>query len=76
MGGGAKRAGIGAADPIVVGDGSWIGARAVILGGATIGSGCIIGAGAVVLPGIYEANTLLAGVPARVIKKLPEGPHD
>lgn len=34
--------------PVTIGDGVWIGARAMILKGVTIGSGAIIGAGAIV----------------------------
>lgn len=41
-----KRAGTDVMQPIVVGDGVMIGARAVILGGVRIGAGCVIGAGA------------------------------
>ena len=66
-----RRAGKGRTDDIEVGDGTWIGARCVILGGATIGSGCIIAAGSVVIPGDYPDNVLLAGVPAQVKKTLP-----
>ena len=42
-----------------------IGSGAVILGGVTIGEGAIIGAGAVVTKD-EPANTVVAGVPARV----------
>lgn len=34
--------------PIVIGDGVWIGTRAIILGGVTVGENAVIGAGAVV----------------------------
>jgi virginiamycin A acetyltransferase len=47
----------------------WVGQRAVVLAGARIGSGCVIGAGSVVPRGEYEPYTVLAGVPARPIKK-------
>lgn len=66
----ARRAGPGTARSVLVGDGCWIGARVVILGGAEIGTGCVIAAGAVVLPGSYAANSLLAGVPAKPVRVL------
>lgn len=56
--------------PITVGDGCWIGARAVILPGIRVGSGCVIGAGAVVTKDC-DPNGLYAGVPARRIRDLP-----
>jgi maltose O-acetyltransferase len=65
-----RRAGPGTARSVSVGDGCWIGARVVILGGAEIGTGCVIAAGAVVLPGSYAANSLLVGVPAKPVRML------
>lgn len=53
---------------ITVGDHVWIGARSVILQGVTIGEGAVIAAGSVVTKDI-PAYTVVAGVPARVIKK-------
>jgi maltose O-acetyltransferase len=52
--------------PITVGNGSWIGAGAMILGGITIGDGCIIAAGSVVTKDC-ASNTMYGGVPARPI---------
>jgi maltose O-acetyltransferase len=54
---------------IVIQDGSWVGARAVVMGPVTIGSGCIVAAGAVVVKDC-EPNGLYAGVPARRVKEL------
>jgi carbonic anhydrase/acetyltransferase-like protein (isoleucine patch superfamily) len=52
-----------------VGDGCLIGIKAVILGGAVIGEGCIIAAGAVVKENaVIPARSLVAGVPARVLR--------
>lgn len=65
----SRRAGEGVAAAITVGDGCWIGARCVLLGGVTIGPGTIIAAGAVVV-GNLPANVLAAGVPARVMRVL------
>lgn len=54
--------------PIKIGDNVWVGAKATILGGNTIGDGAIIGAGAVVTKNV-ERNTVVVGVPARVVKE-------
>jgi maltose O-acetyltransferase len=59
-----RRAGVGYPLPITVGDGSWVGTGAVLLGGASVGSASILAAGALLLPGDYPADTLLAGCPA------------
>lgn len=53
---------------IHIGNHVWIGVRAVILKGVTIGDGAIIAAGAVVTKDVPQ-NTLVGGVPARVIKE-------
>ncbi|GAB4448228.1 MAG: hypothetical protein OHK0015_52820 [Chloroflexi bacterium OHK40] len=51
---------------IVIGDDAWIGARAVVLGGAQIGVGAIVGAGAVV-DGPVPDYAIVAGNPARIV---------
>ncbi len=65
-----SRAGNDTCAPIVIGDGTWIAAGAIVLPGVTIGPGCVIAAGAVVR-GDCAPNTLNAGVPARAIRDLP-----
>jgi acetyltransferase-like isoleucine patch superfamily enzyme len=55
--------------PITVGDDVWIGCGAIIIGGVTIGDGAVVAAGAVVVKDI-PANTMVGGVPARLIKHL------
>lgn len=54
---------------IFIGNNCWIGAKATILDGANIGDGCIVAAGAVVTKGYYSANSIIGGVPAKLIKK-------
>jgi acetyltransferase-like isoleucine patch superfamily enzyme len=52
---------------------SWIGARAVILKGVTVGRSAIVAAGAVVARDV-PPFTIVAGVPARVLKKRAGSP--
>lgn len=54
--------------PITIGDGVWIGARAIILPGVTIGEGAVVAAGAVVTKNV-EPWTVVGGNPAKFIKK-------
>lgn len=54
--------------PIKIGNRVWIGMNAVILKGVTIGDGAVVAAGAVVNHDV-PANSLVAGVPAKVIKQ-------
>jgi acetyltransferase-like isoleucine patch superfamily enzyme len=46
----------------------WIGCNVTILSGVTIGSGCVIAAGAVVTKS-YPENSVIGGVPARLIRE-------
>lgn len=55
--------------PVVIGDDVWIGANAVILPGVTIGRHVVVAAGAVVTKDVPDYS-LVAGVPAKEIKKL------
>ncbi|MGB4589434.1 MAG: DapH/DapD/GlmU-related protein [Clostridiaceae bacterium] len=55
--------------PISIGNNVWIGANATVLPGVTIGDGAIIAAGAVVNRDV-SVNTIVGGVPARLLKKI------
>lgn len=74
VGAGAVLAGViepANANPVVVEDNVLIGANAVILEGVRIGKNSVVAAGAIVTEDVPE-NTVVAGVPARIIKKTDE----
>ncbi|MGS0525726.1 DapH/DapD/GlmU-related protein [Zobellia nedashkovskayae] len=49
------------AEPIFIGDNTWLGENVSILPGTKIGEGCIVGANSVV-SGVFEKNQIIAGV--------------
>ena len=57
------------ASPIVIEDGAWLGAGAIVLPGRRVGSEAVVGAGAVVTRDVAP-RTVVAGNPARVIRRL------
>ncbi len=67
----SHRAGASASAPIRIGDGTWIGAGAIVLPGVTIGNGSVVASGSVVTSDV-EANSLVGGVPARVLRRLED----
>jgi acetyltransferase-like isoleucine patch superfamily enzyme len=54
--------------PVWIGDKVWIGAHAIVLKGVTIGDAAVVAAGSVVTSDV-PARTVVAGVPARVIRR-------
>lgn len=52
---------------VVIGNHVWIGTRAIIMKGVHIGDGAIVAAGAIVTKDV-PANSIVAGVPAKVIR--------
>ena len=59
------------ARPIHIGKNCFIGCNSIILKGTEIGDNCIVGAGAVVA-GKFEDNVVIAGNPAKIIRRLGE----
>jgi len=61
--------------PVTIGDGAWIGPRAVILPGVNVGSGSVVDAGAVVNKDV-AAQTRVGGMPAMLLETFdePSGP--
>jgi maltose O-acetyltransferase len=68
------RAGTSFFAEIVIEDGCWLASRCTVLPGVTIGAGAIVAAGSVVTRDVPR-HTLVAGVPARVVRELEEGPE-
>ena len=61
-----------AEDPVEIGPGSWLGAGAIVLPGTRRGRNTVVGAGAVVR-GDFPDHAVLAGVPARVVRRYEPG---
>ena len=55
--------------PIHIGKRVWIGANATVTSGVTIGDNAVVAAGAVVNRDV-PANTIVGGVPAKIIKTI------
>ena len=64
-----ERDGAAASGPIVIGDDAWLATRAMVLKGVTVGRGAVVAAGAVVTKDV-PPYTVVAGVPARVVRRL------
>lgn len=56
--------------PIKIGRNCWLGAGAVVLPGVCLGDNTIVGANAVVTKSFEEGNVVIAGVPAKVLRRL------
>lgn len=54
--------------PVEIGDGCWLGEKVMIMPGVTLGKKCIAAAGAVVTKS-FPDYSLVAGVPAKLIKR-------
>lgn len=74
IGAGAVVAGViepASAIPVVIGDNVLVGANAVILEGVQVGEGAVVAAGAIVTQDV-PAHAVVAGSPAKVIKKVDD----
>ncbi len=58
--------------PVRIGNGSWLGTGVVVLPGTVLGRNVVVGAGAVVR-GNFPDNCVIAGVPARVVRRYVPG---
>jgi putative colanic acid biosynthesis acetyltransferase WcaF len=56
--------------PVEIGDGAWLAARSLVLGGVTVGANAVVAAGSVVVKDVPPA-VIVAGQPARVIAPRP-----
>lgn len=66
------RKGIVQIDPIHISQGCWIGAHVTITAGSVIGEGSLVAAGAVIPQKTFPDHAFLGGVPAQVLKILPD----
>lgn len=60
--------------PVVLKTGCWLGAGAVILSGVTVGRNAVVAANAVVTKDVPDF-TVVGGVPAKVLKTIPQEPR-
>ena len=61
--------------PIYIGKRAWLGANVTVLPGVSIGDGAVIAAGAVVTKDV-PANSIAAGIPAKIIKTIERTEQD
>jgi acetyltransferase-like isoleucine patch superfamily enzyme len=57
---------------IIIGNNCWIGINSILLPGIHLGNHTIVGAGSVVAKSFPEGDLLIAGNPAKIIKKIPK----
>lgn len=60
---------INAAGDIIIGDHVWIGQNVTVLKGSIIQNDSVVGSGAIVTGKYFVPNVILAGIPAKIVKK-------
>lgn len=70
-----RRKSLGVTAPVKIGNDVWIGSNVTILPGVTLGNNVVVAAGAVVTKDVPD-NSLVGGVPARLLKTLPNDVED
>lgn len=65
-----RRDHLGIASPVTIGNDVWLGGNVTILPGVTIGNNVVVAAGAVVTRDVAD-NSLVGGVPAKLLKEIP-----
>ena len=65
------RSAAGKLRPVIIEEGAWLTTRCMVLKGVTIGRGAVVAAGSVVTKDVAP-YTVVAGVPAKVVKRLPK----
>lgn len=61
---------------IIIGDHVWVGYRVLVNKGVTVPSNTVIGTGSVLTKTIDESNTVVAGVPAKIVKRNINWKHE
>ncbi|MGN0818173.1 MAG: sugar O-acetyltransferase [Candidatus Coproplasma sp.] len=64
-----RASGLECGRPVIIGDDCWIGGGAIINPGVTLGDNVVVGSGSVVTKS-FPSNVVIAGNPAKIIKKL------
>ena len=60
---------INKAKDIIIGDHVWIGQQVIILKGSTVGADSIVGTGSLLTGKTYNSNSVIAGSPAKIVKR-------
>jgi acetyltransferase-like isoleucine patch superfamily enzyme len=60
-------------EPVAIGSGSWLGHGAIVLPGSRLGRHVVVAAGAVVAGLEVPDNCVVAGVPARIVRRYVAG---
>lgn len=57
------------AKDIYIGNHVWVGANVTVLKGVSIPDGCVIGLGSIITKSINERNSIVVGVPAKIVRR-------